>query len=309
MVEGISRVIQSMSRISSRIYEDKRDVQLIIDLISKVRSPEHLHDYPVKVDIEEHFASAKVRANTRLWFDGDKPLGWACVDDFNNLWWELDQRYEELIGLQIVEWGEACIRRRLVDGKSITLDASCREDYAERITFLKRHGFQQTENVTIRMMRDLSRPVPAPELPQGFSIRPIAGLHEAEAVAKMHRAAFGTEYMTTENRLTIMNTSQYDPSLDLVVIAPDGSIIANCICSVNEVSKIGNTDPVSTHPQYQRMGLARALLLTGLQLLKRRVMSSAQLGTSGENIAMQKTAESVGFTVEYKTIWFSKEFH
>ncbi|NTU56154.1 MAG: GNAT family N-acetyltransferase, partial [Anaerolineales bacterium] len=101
--------------------------------------------------------------------------------------------------------------------------------------------------------------------------------------------------------------SEYDPTLDLVVIAPDGTVAAYCSCSVNNQTKIGFTDPVATHPNYQRMGLARALLLTGMILLKERGMSYAHLGTSGNNIAMQKTAESVGFTVEYKTIWFSKE--
>ncbi len=113
--------------------------------------------------------------------------------------------------------------------------------------------------------------------------------------------------MTTENRLVIMNTSEYDPALDLVVVAPDGMVAAYCTCSVNELGKTGETDPVATHPSYQRMGLARALLLKGMSLLKERGMASAHLGTSGSNIAMQKTAESVGFTVEYTTIWFSKE--
>jgi ribosomal protein S18 acetylase RimI-like enzyme len=64
---------------------------------------------------------------------------------------------------------------------------------------------------------------------------------------------------------------------------------------------------VSTHPRFQRLGLARALLLRGLRLLKERGMTSAHLGTSGMNIAMLKTAEWVGFTIEYKTTWFSKE--
>ena len=35
---------------------------------------------------------------------------------------------------------------------------------------------------------------------------------------------------------------------------------------------------------FQRMGLARALLLTGCMLLKERGMLSAHLGTSGDNI-------------------------
>jgi ribosomal protein S18 acetylase RimI-like enzyme len=272
-----------------------------------VRPAEHLNDYPVKVNLEEDLASAVTRANTRLWFDNGQPIAWAFVDEFNNLRWELDPRYEELLGAEIVGWGEYCIRKILAKGESGNLDASCRENYSERISFLKQSGFAQIEETTVIMKRLLTEPIANAELPRGFIIRPIAGTHEAELVAAMHRRAFGTDYMTTENRLTIMYTSEYDPSLDLVVVAPDGSIAANCICSVNKKESIGSTDPVSTHPRFQRMGLARALLLTGLKLLKERGMTSAQLGTSGDHIAMQKTAESVGFAIEYTTIWFSKE--
>jgi ribosomal protein S18 acetylase RimI-like enzyme len=76
---------------------------------------------------------------------------------------------------------------------------------------------------------------------------------------------------------------------------------------VNQQERIGFTDPVSAHPRFQGMGLVRALLLTGMRLLKERGMNRARLGTSGNNIRMQRSAESVGFKVEYKTIWFSKE--
>jgi mycothiol synthase len=296
-----------VSHITSRVYAGKKDFQLMVDLIAKVRPREYLNSYPIKVDIEENLASAIVRLNTRLWLDGGQPVGWAFVDEFSNLWWELDPRYEESLGSQVVEWGETCVRKAPAGEESVTLDTNCREDYSARIAFLKRHGFQPTENTNVAMVRDLSKPIPEPRLLPGFVIRPLAGIHEAEAVAAMHRAAFGTDYMTTENRLAIMNTSEYDLSLDLVVIAPDGTIAANCICSVNEQEKTGATDPVATHPHYQGMGLARALLTRGMQLLKERGMLSAHFGTSGNNIAMQKTGESVGFKVEYRTIWFSKE--
>jgi ribosomal protein S18 acetylase RimI-like enzyme len=296
-----------MSHITSRIYEGKKDFQIIIDLLTKVRPPEHLNEYPVRVNIEENLASADIRANTRLWFDDGHPVGWAYVDDFNNLRCEFDSQYDEVIGLEIIAWGESCIRRMHANDEPTTLDASCRDNYAERISFLKRYGFIQTEGTTVDMVRRLSEPIPEPDLPQGFVIRPIAGIQEAEAVASTHRAAFNTDYMTTENRLIIMNTSGYDPSLDLLAVAPDEMIAAYCSCSVNDQTKIGFTDPVATHPNYQRMGLARALLLTGMKLLKERDTMSAHLGTSGSNIAMQKTAESVGFTVEYRTIWFTKE--
>lgn len=307
MVENTGKSIFKMSHITNRIYQDEKDFQIILDLVAKVRPPEHLNDYPCKADLEENFASESIRANTRLWFDDDKPIAWAYVDEFNNLRWELVRQYQELIGIEIVAWGETCIRKQLANGETSTLDASCREDYTERISFLTGYGFRQTEDSTLYMTRPLSKLIPDPVLPQGFRLRPIRGMEEAEAVASTHRAAFGTEYMTVENRLAIMNTSEYDPSLDLLVIAPDGIVAAYCTCSVNAQTQIGFTDPVATHPRYQHMGLARALLLKGMQLLKERGMEFARLGTSGENIAMQKTAESVGFKVEYRTIWFSKE--
>ena len=307
MVEESGEGVHDMSSIASRIYQNEKDLQIILDLMTKIRSPEHINDYPVKVDIEENLMSAKIRANTRLWFDEGQPIGWAYVDEFNNLRWEIENQYEEVIGAEIVEWGKSCIRKTLAERASATLDASCREDYSERISFLKQHEFCQTKDTTIHMARSLTEPIPEPELPPGFIVRSIAGTQEAEAVAAMHRAAFGTDHMTTESRLILMSTSEYDPSLDLVVVARDGRLAANCICSVNPQQKRGFTDPISTHPQFQRMGLARALLLTGLKLLKEREMNSAHLGTSGDNVAMQKAAESVGFTLEYKTIWFSKE--
>ncbi len=296
-----------MNNISHRAYKDEKDFQAILDLIVRIRPPEHISDYPRKTDIEENLASATIRVNTRLWFNEDQPVAWAYVDEFSNLWWELHNRYENWIGAEVVKWGESCIRKTLTNGETGALDTNCREDYAERISFLHQHGFKQTGVFNISMTRLLSEPIPEPTLPAGFIIRPITGIHEAEAVATMHRAAFGTEYMTTENRLAIMNTSAYDPSLDLLMIAPDGRIVAYCSCSIDKEDRIGNTDPVATHPGFQRMGLARALLARGMQLLKERGMLFARFGTSGDNLAMQKAGESVGFTIEHKTIWFTKE--
>ena len=296
-----------MSQITSRLYDGEKDFQIILDLLVRVRPVHHINDYPVKVDLEERFASAVIRENTRLWFDDGHPIAWAFVDEFNNLLWELSDQYEETLGAEIVAWGEACLRKTLAGNGSKTLDASCREDFTRRISFLIRHGFQQTKDRSIYMMRPLSEPIPSPVLPPGFIIRPIKGKEEADAVAAMHRAAFGTDYMTTENRLAIMITSEYDPSLDLLAIAPGGEIAAYCSCSVKEGEKRGLTDPIATHPKYQHMGLARALILTGMELLKERGMESAHLGTSGENIAMQKAAAAVGFRVEHQTLWYSKE--
>jgi mycothiol synthase len=299
-----------MTPISSRLYEGEKDFQIMLDLLNKIRPASHVNDFPVKVNIEENLAVEEIRGNTRLWFDGGQPIGWAYVDDSHNLYWELEKQYTGIVGTEMVAWGETCTRsgKNLAAGETSTLDASCREDFKERLDFLSQHGFRQTEVVTVHMKRNLrdAEPISEFELPQGFQIRSVKGVEEAESIASTHRAAFGTDYMTTENRLVIMNTSEYDPSLDLVVVATDGTIAAYCTCSVNEQEKEGWTDPVATHPNYQRKGLAKALLIKGMQMLRERCMESAKLGTSGDNIAMQKTAESVGFFLEHKVLWFEK---
>lgn len=239
-----------MSQISSRIYGDETDLPIMLDLIANVRPAAYRNDHPVRADIEENLATSAIRLNTRIWLDNNQPVGWAYVDEFNNLWWELDRQYEERLGEEIVGWGESCLRKSLTQGETSNLDTNCREDYAERISFLYRYDFEPTGEFNISMRRQLSEPMPALELPEGFVIRPIRGTHEAEAVATMHRAAFGTDNMTTEKRLAIMSTSEYDPTLDLIVVAPDGKFAANCICSGNAEKGIGNTDPIMTHPRF-----------------------------------------------------------
>ncbi len=70
--------------------------------------------------------------------------------------------------------------------------------------------------------------------------------------------------------------------------------------------KVGYTDPVATHPDFQRKGLALALLLAGFARLKQRGMQFAEVATWGENIGMIKTAEAAGYRVYSTTIFFSR---
>ena len=107
-------------------------------------------------------------------------------------------------------------------------------------------------------------------------------------------------------------THEYDSELDLLAIAPDGRFAATCMCSISQEENErtgrneGYTDPVATHPDFQRRGLARALLLAGFLKLKQRGMDVAVLGTSNENMAMRQTAQAVGFRVQSTTLWFSR---
>ena len=302
--------------VTSRPYRAEADQQAMIDFLIAVRPPERASDFPGVVDLQELLALPLVRQNTRLWFAGGAQLiGFAFVDHYHNLRFEFDPQgvHPELIA-EMVAWGEACLRRAMQErGEVLTLDASCRADDRARLALLEQHGFVAQFLRSLHMARSLHEPIPAPQLPPGFHIRAVAGEEEVEALVALHRAAFGSDNMTTAERLAMMRVPGYDPALDLLAVAADGRFAATCFCSFSAAENAlsgrreGHTDPIATHPAFQRRGLARALLLSGLQLLRERGLDTAVLGTSSANIAMQKTAQAVGFHVTATTVWFAKE--
>jgi len=294
------------SEVTCRSHEGDADFRAMLELMARVRPAAFALDYPAEVDIEEHLAAEEIRAATRLWFEEGRLVARAYVDDGNNLLWEADPSRVSALGADIVAWGEARVRTPLEEGGRATLDAGCREDNRERLAFPEAHGFRPSGGCSVRMIRDLSEPIPTPAPPEGFAIRPAKGVEEAAAIAAAHRAAFGTDYMSTENRLVIMNSSEYDPDLDLLAVAPDGTIVGYCTCSA-ETEESGFTDPVALRPDHQRRGLGKALLLEGLGLLKGQGMARARFSTSGDNLAMRALGESVGFRLERRSLWYEKE--
>ncbi|CAG0936676.1 hypothetical protein TFLX_05559 [Thermoflexales bacterium] len=300
---------------NSRLYADGTDLTRLIEFLPRVRPAAWVGDYPGATDLHELLCQPELQANTRLWFDRQEQLmAFALVDAYHNLLFDYDPHANSNeLEEAILQWGVACLQRALqADGADVTLDAVCREADGERYAWLTRHGFQPQPLRTLHFIRSLSEPVPDSQLPDGFSIRSVCGLAEVEALVALHRAAFGTDRMTIEERRAMMSVPDYEPALDLVVVAPAGRLAGFCVCGIpveeNAVTgrNAGYTDPIGVHPDFQKQGLARALLLTGLQLLRERGMQEAVLGTSSENTAMQAAARSAGFQLESAKVWFAK---
>jgi mycothiol synthase len=128
-----------------------------------------------------------------------------------------------------------------------------------------------------------------------------------ERLVALHRSAFGTSNMSVDQRLAMMRTPRYLRQLDLVAVAPDGEFAAFCVCGFSDSRlQVGYTEPIGTRPDYQGMGLAKAIVSAGLARLKALGARTAGLGTSSENIAMQHLAGTLGFSVVSEKLWFSK---
>jgi ribosomal protein S18 acetylase RimI-like enzyme len=274
-------------------------------------------DFPSLADLRELMDIESMREATRLWVAKDGRLAGFAILERGETYAELSMNIAsgedgETILAEMIAWAEEVFRERY-DGKATGVQISVEESNTERIILLERHGFTRQESQTLLLERDLSEPVPSPVIPEGFSLRSLFG-DEESAWVTLHQAAFGTQNMTLDWRQAMTRAPGYDPQLDLIAAAPDGSLAAYVFGSIsreeNKLSgrKIGYTDPVGTHPDYQRRGLCRALLLECLRRLRERGMETARLGTGSWDTAMQRAAESAGFLVLSKKLWFKKEY-
>ncbi len=289
--------------LTSRLLQGDPDVQLMRDLIGSLRRPTTISDF------EESLQLSTVRANTCLWLEDGILAGFAFVDDYNNLRFEIrDASRTTVLEDALVTWGITCQRQRnAVSGTRDTLDASFGAQNTWQIALLQRWGFESSGERSLHYERSLAQPLPQPELPPGFSIRPVKGEEEIDTLVALHRAAFGTENMTAEQRLAIMRVPLYQPDLDLVVVAPNGDLAAFCIGGFeDEERRIGYTDPVGTHPNYRRLGLAGALMTTIMRHMAALGAALVQTGTSSLNLGMQRLADSLGFKLVSETLWYSK---
>jgi mycothiol synthase len=302
--------------ISSRTYTGSADLEAMIQLTAALRSIGQVV-YPTAADLYEDLDDTDIQVTTRLWQEKQQKLiGFAYINRYQNLVDVFDERvFNRTIETEMMGWIETATKQRNRNkGETLTLDASCMENDTRRLAMLERHGFVLQPESSILMVRPLIDPIPAPVLPVGFCIRQMGGMEEVEAYVNLHRAAFGTENMTVSYRQSIMNSPSYDPELDLVAVAPDGSLAALCICQIfpDDIPRAGGqkegwTDPVATHPAYRHLGLAKALILTGMRLLQERGIDTALLGTSSTNEAMQRVAEEIGYRKSpNNTLWYSK---
>ena len=298
--------MNTSSIITSFLLRDETDLQRLRAFLKQLPHESNMGDF------EEQIQLPAVRVTTRLWERADELVACAYVDGGNNLSFDIaDGCRSEQLEQEIVDWGLACMRQRNTQtGKELTLDACCSASDVEQLHFLEKFGFVRETIRSLKYSRSLAGPIDEFPFPSGFSLRSVTGESEVEALVALHRAAFGTKNMTVEERLAIMRAPQYIPDLDFVAIAPNGDLSAFCICGFEEDDddeQIGFTDPIGTHPNYQRLGLGKAIVSAGLRAIQSRGATVAEVGTSSTNIPMQKLAERMGFVCVSESLWFSKK--
>jgi ribosomal protein S18 acetylase RimI-like enzyme len=215
------------------------------------------------------------------------------------------------LGAEVLAW---CAERaqalaRLTDGH-LTWWMAAREGDPEQIALLEENEFHRAGWTMLRYERALAEPLPSPTMPEGYVVRPLRGVEEVPAYVVAHRAAFGSTSMTEEWRERILQVPGYRPELDLIVAAPDGRVAAFAILWLGPESSgrcEGQFEPVGTHPDFQRCGLGRALMLEGMRRLRASSATHAIVETETVRVAANGLYGSLMRQGSVRTLYYRKD--
>jgi ribosomal protein S18 acetylase RimI-like enzyme len=172
--------------------------------------------------------------------------------------------------------------------------AALASDEATRAA-VEARGFRvvEDEGFLHHMAIELAEEPAEPELPDGYRLSHVDDATLASRV-EAHRSAFDPSRVTLESYRTVRRTPPYRADLDVVALAPDGSVAAYALAWLDAANAVGELEPVGTHANHRRLGLARAVCLEALRRLR---SLGAELGLVYSVDGRPSTAlyESVGF--------------
>jgi len=217
----------------------------------------------------------------------------------------------------VLAWGEQRLRQ-VAEGSvlPIQIQMGCRDTLSDRIALYEQFGCLPVRYF-FRMRRSLTDPIPDPQLPEGFTLRHVDPDGDAAAWVEMFNQSFIDHWnhhpMTLEEYRYYTRLSDYDPTMDLVAVAPDGTLAAFCYARCNTVENERNgrregwINVLGTRRGFRRQGLGRAMLLAGLQRLAIANLDTALLGVDANNPSgALGLYQSVGFEAFRRFIVFSK---
>jgi mycothiol synthase len=177
--------------------------------------------------------------------------------------------------------------------------------------WLTHQGFELAKR-DVHLVCELAVPGPAARVPDGYVVRSSHGLAEAVQQARAQYGAFSStaEFERYVQRFTrFMQSPIYDPELDVVAVSPDGQVGAFCIVWPDPLTGVGLFEPVGTHPDFQRKGLGKAVMLEGLDRLQGLGMRQAIVSTQEDNLPAIKLYESVGFRIIRRLLYYKLEIN
>lgn len=209
-------------------------------------------------------------------------------------------RADSALEAEMLATAEQCLAAELAGGRrqlTVWVPAVC----ADRQRLLTSRGYVchgGAEHMRRRPLAAEERFAALP-LPDGYCVRALGDETELPARSWVSWKAFHPDepderYEGWTWYRNVQRVPLYRRDLDLVAVAPDGTLAAFCTVWLDDVTRTAVFEPVGTHPAHRRRGLGQALMVEGLR--RAQALGATLATVSSYSPAAHALYASVGFT-------------
>jgi ribosomal protein S18 acetylase RimI-like enzyme len=205
---------------------------------------------------------------------------------------------------ELVPWCEDELGPGRVEVGFVSVRDSATESY------LRERGYALVEGeVMVVLTISLEGVLPERPAPEGFTVRPLTGLTEADSRADAARSAFRTSMEPAAHRTRyrrFMASPAYDPDHDVVAVTPGGAVASFAVWWRDDALSLGQFEPVGTHESYQGLGLGAAVLAACLAGMQSAGLRTARVYTDESRPPAIALYRSMGFEIVDTLRWWER---
>jgi ribosomal protein S18 acetylase RimI-like enzyme len=241
----------------------------------------------------------------RLWLEDDRCVAWAWLDLPASIDYEVDRGHRGgPLHEDLLDWfeaeaeGDGPLRAWHMEGDDASLELLSRRGYAR----------DDAGGSYLYHVRELDEPIPEPEVPGGFRLRAVRGADDLRERVLVHQAVWAPSRVTEESYRNVMRTWPYRADLDCIAESADGTFAAYALAWLDDENRVGELEPVGTHPDHRRRGLGRAVNLLALHRLRHAGAELAIVLCRGDEAypVPKRLYEAVGFRRHSRIVGFRK---
>lgn len=195
---------------------------------------------------------------------------------------------------EALSWLEARALESAAAGEASLLTGGFEGD-DERSDLLRQRGYVRGDGFQQHFELSLDAPPPEPVLPAGFRLRSVGLAEDVAPRARVHRLAWGTDWLTDQTYAELRRGGHYRAELDVVAVAPDGELATSCLGWLDEENAAALFEPVGCAPAYRRRGLTRAAVLLCLARMRALGARTAHVLTPSRNEPATRLYTACGF--------------
>lgn len=177
-----------------------------------------------------------------------------------------------------------------------------------RLSLLVDLGYENLGVEEYTRVRLVDMPVPNYSLPEGYMIRGVNAKQDFTKYREVMGSVFPHCKKMTEKLFKIYTSATfYNENLDIIAIAPNDEFAAFATFRLDPISNIVEVEPVGTHPNHRKLGLASAVICEGLNRLKKYNPSAIVILGAANTPGANRLYDKLGFTEKTEIYTMEKE--